>query len=461
MSNEYHGFNSRFGEINASRKPQFVERGFKGRHFFPHRVYHLPKCGPDGYKLSQWMCQEQDPATQSELILYATPGLAAQFSDDLWFDDDLVWHQQQFGRAGQVATANLRAHGTDLYSMVFVSDLVQRISRRPVEKSRVENRFKGWPFMLLNAILVAAADNGFSRVFVPRSQWAMQHTDPNRTVQPALFERIYDQPVRLYSPRISDNWWIIDVPGNRDRLVKPEEQFEALPDEKSICICHDIERGLGHLDCDPDFAALADQTSPHHLVQMATIEQATGVRATYNVVGCLMDEVAPLVKALGHEVAFHSYNHVISEDQLAACRKVDYRIKGYRPPQSRITHELTDSALCFHNFEWLASSAGSLGFHQPRLDNRLVKIPILFDDWTMYSEGKSYDQWRDDALQKIASSSFVAFSLHDCYARFWLPGYAELLSEIHTMGRIRTMNEISAKILFANCLNPPGSEADV
>jgi hypothetical protein len=407
------------------------------------------------------MCNEQDPETQSELILYATPELAAQFSDDLWFDDDLVWHQQQFGRVGQVATANLRAHGTDLYAMVFVSDLVQRISRRPAEKSRVENRFKGWPSMLLNAILVSAAENGFRRVFAPRSKWAMKHTDPRRTVQPELFERIYDQPVRLYSPRITDNWWVIDVPGNRDRLVIPEEQFEALPDEKTIVICHDIERGLGHLDSDPVYAALADQTSPLHVAQMATIEHATGVSATYNVVGCLMNEVAPLVTALGHEVAFHSYNHVISEEQLAACRKVDYRIKGYRPPQSQITRELTDAALCFHNFEWLASSARSLGFHQPKAENRLIKIPILFDDWAMYSEGKSYDHWRDEALQKISSSPFVALSLHDCYAQFWLHGYAKLLSEIQAMGRIRTMNGIAARILFANCLKPPGSELNV
>ena len=42
---------------------------------------------------------------------------------------------------------------------------------------------------------------------------------------------------------------------------------------------------------------------------------------------------------------------------------IDYRIKGYRPAQSRITAELTDANLAFHNFEWLASSRYSLGDH--------------------------------------------------------------------------------------------------
>jgi hypothetical protein len=445
---------NRFGEIDASRKPEFIGIGIKGRYFFPHRIHHLPKCGPDGYKLAQWMCDEQDPNVQSELILYATPELAAQFPDDLWFDEDLLWHEQHFGRTGQVASANLCARGHDLYSMVFVSDLVQRISRRPAEKSRIENRFKGWPAMLINAILTRAADHDFERVFVPRSRWAMKHTDPNRTVQPELFERIYDKSVSTYSPEVTENWWVIDIQKNRHLVVVPVPRHETFKNEKIICIYHDIERGLGHVDCDPGFAAIADESSPKHLTQMANIEKAAGVRATYNVVGCLMSEVAPEVKALGHEVAFHSYNHIISEDQLSLCRSVDYRIKGYRPPQSRLTDELTESALCFHNFEWLASSAYSLGFDQPKVENRLVKIPALLDDWPMYSKGMAYEEWHNEVLQEIESAQFAAIGLHDCYAGYWLAHYAELLSELQEMGTFMTLNQVAARTSFANSLEP-------
>ncbi len=459
MSSENPGLRSCFGDIDASRKPEFVARGIKGRHFFPHRIYHLPKCGPDGYKLAQWMCSEGDPNAQSELILYAAPALADQFSDDLWFDKDLLWHEQQFGRRGQVASANLRVDGSDLYSMVLISDLVQRISRRPSEKSRVENRFKGWPAMLLNALADVAARGGFNRLFVPRSTWAMQHTDPNRSVGAELFRRIYDQPVQRYSPGADAHWWIIDVPQNLNRVVASEPGYEVLSHEKFICICHDTERGLGHLDSDPAFAAQADADSPAHLERMAAIEQAAGVRSTYNVVGSLMHEVAPRVRPLGHDVAFHSYNHVIAEEQLAACREVDYRIKGYRPPQSRITAELTDNALCFHNFEWLASSVYSLGFDQPRLENRLVKIPVLFDDWPMYSKGQSYQEWLEIAWQSIEAAPFVALGLHDCYAGFWIEHYAEFLSKLQAMGTILTLNEVAAHMVFGNSISPPQFQA--
>src|SRR5438132_14160243 len=60
--------------------------------------------------------------------------------------------------------------------------------------------------------------------------------------------------------------------------------------------------------------------------------------------------------------------------QLQKCREIDYRVKGYRPPQSRITSELSDTRLAFHNFEWLASSAHSLQTSLPELRNRIVKI---------------------------------------------------------------------------------------
>ena len=446
-----------YGEITRSRKPEFLAAGFAGRHFFPHHVCHLPKCGPDGYRLAQRMCSEQQPDAQSELVLYAAPELARQFPAELWFDDDLIWHQQHFGRTGQVATANLRVKGRDLYSMVLVSDLVQRISRRPREKSRIENRFKGWPRMLLNALLAYAAENGFLNLYVPRSAWALRHTDPRRTVGPALFERIYDRPPELYAAEAAGDWWRIDVAANRDRVIVPELRNEPLPDEKVICICHDVEEGLGHVDCDPAYARVADEAAAAALAKMARVEQSAGIRATYNVVGCLFDRVEPVVSAHGHELAFHSYNHVLKEEQLAACRKVDYRLKGYRPPQSRLTGELSDAALCFHNFEWLASSVRSLGCDQPRLENRLVKIPIQFDDWPMYAQGVDYGLWREKAVAAVRSADFIAFSLHDCYAQFWLSDYARLLEEIQSLGTIRTLNEVSARMLLANALPPPGA----
>ena len=440
---------ARFHDIDVSRKSEFVQLGYKGRHFFPHRFYHLPKCGPDGFKLAQRMCGEHDPNRLSELVLYAGADMVREFPNDLFFDEDVVWHQQQFGRPGQLATANLRAHDNELYSMVHISDLVQRISRRPEYKSRIENRFKGWPRMLINAILAHATENDFKRVFLPTSALAIANTDPKRSVQRPLFERVYDHPLACFDTARIDGWWVLEVARNRARVVLPTRGCEPIPDaDKVICICHDIERGLGHRDCDPEFARAADRTCMDHLLKMAEIEHSLGIRATYNIVGCIMNEVRQQIEALGHEVAFHSYNHVLTDPQLGACRSVDYRIKGYRTPQSRLTEELTDAALCYHNFEWLASSAHSLGVVAPILENGIVKIPVHFDDFELYAESTPYEKWERKALDRIQKQQFVALGLHDCYAGFWLPHYRGFLRKISSLGVFLTLNEVASNSYF-------------
>ena len=47
--------------------------------------------------------------------------------------------------------------------------------------------------------------------------------------------------------------------------------------------------------------------------------------------------------------------------QLARCRTVDYRIKGYRPHQSRLGVNTDERRLACFNFEWLASAGGDAG----------------------------------------------------------------------------------------------------
>src|SRR5205823_1361634 len=238
----------------------------------------------------------------------------------------------------------------------------------------------------------------------------------------------------------------IDVTDIADRLLVAEEYTEPIPEEKTICLCHDIERGLGHVGLDPDFVRLADRTSPASLEGMLAAERAASVRATYNVVGVLLNEVRARIEADRHCIAFHSYDHRIDDagegrpSQLQRCRSVDYRIKGYRAPRSRITAELTDANLCMHNFEWLASSAKSLGILQPEMQNRLVRVPILFDDFPLFQRRMSYAEWEQTALERIENNHFVAFGLHDCYAPHWLPHYPDFLRRRRGLGALRTIN---------------------
>jgi len=442
---------SRFRHMPESKIGEFLHKGYQKRHFFPHKIYYLPKCGPDGFKLAERMCGQCDLKEFWEIVIYADKPVIDEFPQELFFDDDLVWHQQQFGKTGQIATANLVRTAGSLYSMVHISDLVQRISRRREFKTRIENRFKGWQHMLLNSILNFAIENNLETIYSPVSDWAMTNTDPKRTVQKELFERVYDRAVYQNFVALREgNWWAWNVAANRDRVVIPEKREASLQTGKTICLCHDIESGCGHLETDPGFAALADKTSAHHLREMLRIEKELDLKATYNVLGCLFDDVRTAIEGDGHCVAFHSYDHRVTTDQLPNCRQVDYRIKGYRPPQSKITPELTDKNLCFHNFEWLASSAHSLNITCPKIESGLVKIPILFDDYDLYWEKVTYEAWAQEALKTVRENDFVAFSMHDCYAGYWLPHYSGFLQEIRGLGQLKTLNEVANEVILAN-----------
>jgi len=436
---------ARYREIAPGRLSEFFAGGYKARHVFAHQIYYLPKCGPDGLQLARAMCGSCKPDQLTELVLYAHPSCLGEFPRELFFDKDLCWHQQQFGKPGQIATANLLRRGAELYTMVHQSDLVQRAKRAPRYRTRLQNRFKGWNYMLLNGILNFAVEQQVKSVYLPTAQLALRHTDRKRDVRPELFERIYDQqPRQIFALSRVDAWWKLDVEAHRALLIRPESKSETLPSDKVICLCHDVERGLGHLDDDPPFAELAGRAAPQHLKDILDRERRSSVKATYNVVGQLLPELRGAIEADGHCLGFHSYDHrdFTKSAQLGRCREIDYRLKGYRPPQSKITRELNDENLLLHNFEWLASSGYSLGIRRPELHHGLVKIPIAFHDWDLYRGSTTWEAWEQQALRTIEQSEFLAFSMHDCYGGFWLPHYERFLEKVGALGTFKTLDEV-------------------
>ena len=444
----------KYREFTQQRLEDFISKGYKQKYFFPHKVFHLPKCGPDGLKMASRMCNINNPNQLWEIILYATGPVLREFPDKLFFDDDIIWHQQQLGKKGQVATVNLVVSDNRLYTMNHLSDLVQRISRRREYKTRIENRFKGWHHLLLNSILSFALENDLQTVFAPTSDFVIKHTDPKRTVKRELFDRIYDRAVLCHFQAVrKDEWWQIDVRKNADKIITPENNSDFIKREKIICLAHDIEEGLGHVNEDPKFSVNADHTSNQNLKEMLSIEKEMDLSATYFVVGCLMNKIREKIEQDGHCIGFHSYDHDMNKDQLPMCREIDYRIKGYRPPQSKITTELSDENLCFFNFEWLASSSYSFDkIKLPFIQNRIVKIPILFDDFEMYQKQVNYKDWEHNAIKSIEENEFVAFCLHDCYAHYWLPHYRKFLNKICGMGEFKTMNEVANEMILCSSL---------
>jgi hypothetical protein len=249
---------------------------------------------------------------------------------------------------------------------------------------------------------------------------------------------------------------VLGVAGNAEFLLRPPVDSLRLADDPQVCVAHDIERGWGHVDDEPGFAAAIDPQTPGFLARMLEIEAAAGVRATYSILGFLVPELADAVRGGGHCVAFHSFDHAgvgdpAAEHQLGPCREVDYRIKGYRPAQSRLTAELTDANLAFHNFEWMASSRASLRCETPVLTNGVVRFPILFDDFDLH-RGVAYDDWEADALATIGAAHTATFSLHDCYGPTWLEQYPDLLRKVADHGRLRTLDEVAADVLLAHAV---------
>jgi len=472
--------NSHYREISEARLPEFLYKGYKERHFFPHNGYYIPKCGPDGLKMAKRMCGLGDPSKLWEVVVYARSPRIDEFPPGLFFDTDLVWHQQDFGKVGHIAFADVVVNGGAAYGMNYISDLVQRISRNREHKTRIENRFKGWAHMLLNSILNFALESDVRRFYSATADLSLRHTDPKRHVGRELFDRIYDRTV-LEHFRVAreGDWWCIDLAENADRIVVPERKREVVEIDKTVCVCHDIERGYGHVGIDAAMAQLANRDADHHLDQMLRIERETDVRATYNVVGCFFSKVRDRIESQGHCIAFHSYDHAIHTasllntwlrriaarlrrttgssnpqlvPQLDRLREIDYRIKGYRAPQSRITADISDERLCYHNFEWLASSEHSLGIKSPTMLNRLARIPIQFDDFDLYRPGGTmrYEDWEQRALTLVNRRAFAAFCLHDCYAHLWLPHYADFLHKVRTLGTLKTLNQVASEVILAS-----------
>jgi hypothetical protein len=184
---------------------------------------------------------------------------------------------------------------------------------------------------------------------------------------------------------------------------------------------------------------------------MLAIEKNHDVRATYNILGSLFkrkrDEI--WTSDWRHSLAFHSFNHDLADQtQLEQCRKIDLQVRGYRPPRSIIMPEVTDYRLSFLNFEWIASGERGLGFSCPTLQNGIVKIPILTDDYPLVTGQMDYPQWEGRLLEEARQRKFLAFGFHDCYASKWLDSYPDLLDRLVSIGDFITADETCDRVFW-------------
>ena len=441
----------------------FERLGIPHRHTFNHYAVIIPKAYPDSRLVLERRGvsdRVMKTGTFYQLNLYTTD--FHQLPEALFTDHDVNWHNQQFGQKGLIAAAGLWVRDSRATITLIQSDVCQQLYRhrelRRSCKTRVESRFKYWYRFLLNAVLDACLDADIATLYSPTSQQIVSHI--TKCIKPDLFLRIYDSPEHAYQcRRIVDSgteYWEVPLKPNAARIVRLRRVKWGGPSEdglRKICIVHDIE---GNVD-----TAVSALECWNNLERMLRLEKELGVSATYCILGRSFHRARNVIIDFNHRhaIGFHSMDHDLANlNQLLQCREVDLRVRGYRPPKSRITNELSDENLAYHNFEWLASSVYSFGHNDCILRNGIVKIPIHVDDYHLFTGCKDYLKWKSALCDRAGLCSLFGVGLHDCYAGKWLEYYPELLSKLALLGKFVTADEVCDEMYLqaVNAIAPRG-----
>ncbi len=413
---------------------------------FDHYYLVLDKRYPDAYldleKMGLTSTAVASVAYAQLNIYSATPDVLPA---DIYKDRSVNWHQQAMELPGLIASAGLHFPDRDrIVIQLIQSDLMQRygaISEYRGLRRTLESHFNSWYKLLLNAILDYACLNQFQKVYCPTSETAKARI--NKKTDSRLLERIYDYPARNYNTRrIHSNdrdYWELDLGLNHSRIGALTSRQSSWTFPKTICLLHDIEENV-----DTDVSV---EECRLNLGKMLEIEKRHDVRSTYNILGKIFDRTsAEVLRFDDHALGFHSYDHRRdSLTQLPNVREVNWKVRGYRPPGSVITSELSSLNLARYNFEWLASSQHSFRFDTVRIQGGVVKIPIHMDDHLLYTGLHSLDEWFDRVIHQAESRNIFTFSVHDCYAGHWLEAYDDLLGQLTSMARFVDCDQLAGE----------------
>jgi hypothetical protein len=441
----------RLGAIPAAFSRAAIPRS----EWFAHKAICIAKQYPDTYlNLRQRGIPVSGLKTgsfrQINLYLMDSLGLPAE----VFADPDLNWHGQQCGLGGLIAAAGIwLPDRLQAVITILESHVSQQISRPRYLTGHIASRFGRWPRILLNAILDWSASRGIEAVYCPMSSTVLRGISED--VEPGTYSRIYNDCSQwLRCSQVSfrgSDYWRIAIRENEGRIVPlSSEPASNLPEAAGVCLFHDVEENLGaEGDGAPGIAADACHA---HFLESTAMERRLLVPLTLSIPAILYKKKVDSISAKAITcTAFHSYNHVIPESgQLSRSRTVDPRVKGYRPPQSRITAEVTDFTLSYFNFEWLLSSGPSLRSKVVHLSQGIVRIPVDMDDYPMAIGLKSYAQWRDAIFRLIDTQPLVVIGTHDCYANAWIGDYERFLTDLQKRSRFVTCTDIANAVFLAS-----------
>lgn len=207
------------------------------------------------------------------------------------------------------------------------------------------------------------------------------------------------------------------------RLLNFNKKFiKRIPENRKCCVIifHDYEREFAN----KRLGKYADIG----LNFMLKVEREYNIKATYNVVGKICElypKTVLEIKKYGHEIASHTYLHedpkTLSYRELEesikkskeAFEKLGIKINGFRSPRSNWNHDLI-KILAKEKFSWNAESDNSRFPYY--IKNRLLRIPIRFDDWEYQSKNMDpdtmFNKLRDIVKRGIRENSYIAIGFH-------------------------------------------------
>ena len=79
-----------------------------------------------------------------------------------------------------------------------------------------------------------------------------------------------------------------------------------------------------------------------------------------------------------------------------------------------------------------------------------MTVPILTDDWPLYSKKIPYEEWEDDLFAELESRDFALIANHDCYGSMWMANYERFLKRLTSLGTLKTVEEVAHRVTLAN-----------
>ena len=211
----------------------------------------------------------------------------------------------------------------------------------------------------------------------------------------------------------------------RYRLIRKINEFRCRlisRNQKNIFSNEDI----GHLtifhDYEGEYAGNGLRDISYKGVnKILDIEAKYQIKATYNIVGKLINDVPEVIARIvsdGHEIASHSYDHSImttlSKDAIISdiqrtrgvFKSIGMELRGFRSPQSRWNFKQM-GILLDQGINWSAE-ADKIKFPyvlKQRTGRFLVRMPVIMDDWGYQSrkvEPEVMLEMLVDTVNKIA-----------------------------------------------------------